>query len=134
MEGEPAESHLLLLCLPLQHGLVEPHGVLVVVVAAEQSHAQYFPAAVHGSHPPHGHPCTQAVEVSAWQEVGPQQGVGGQTAGCDADPPGPAATALGVMILPGGALEEVQHFEDSLLSVSLVEEEGDGQRWVTWDF
>lgn len=46
------------------------------------------------------------------------------------DPPGSAATTLRVMIVPGRTLEEVQHFEDSFLSVGLVQEESDGQRRV----
>lgn len=132
MEGEPAETSLLLLGLSLQNRLVEPHSVLIVVIAAVQCYTQDFSSTVHGSHPPHRHAGAQAVKVSAWQEVGPQQGVGGGTAGSDVDPSGSAAAALGVMVLPGRALEEVQDFEDPLLSVGFVEEEGDGQRRVVW--
>lgn len=41
-----------------------------------------------------------------------------------------AATALSVMVLPGRPLKEVQHFEDSLLSICFMEEESNGQRGV----
>lgn len=131
MEGEPAEARLLLLSLPLQDSLITPHSILIVVVAAVQRYTQDFPSTVHRSHPPHRHAQAQTVEVSAWQEVGPQQGVGRGTTWRNVDPSGSAATALSVMVLPGGPLEEVQHFKDSLLSVGLMEEEGDGQRGVT---
>ena len=127
VEREPAESGLLLLGLPLQHGLVQPHSVLVVVISTVQCHAQYFSSAVHRSNPPHRHPCSQTIEVSAGQEVGLQQGVGGGAGGGDVNPPGSAAAALRVVVLPRRPLEEVQHFEDALLAVGLMEEESDGQ-------
>lgn len=132
MQGEPAEASLLLLSLSLQHRLIELYSVLIVVVAAVQRYTEDFSSTVHGSHPPHGHAWAQTVKVSARQEVGPQQGVGRRSAGSDVDSSGSAATALCVMVLPGGALEEVQHFEDSLLAVGFMEEEGDGQRRVVW--
>lgn len=130
MQGEPAESCLLLLCLPLQHRLIQPHSILIIVTCAVQSHTQYLSPAVHWSNPPHGHPCTQAIEVSAGQKVGPQQGIGGRAGGRNVDPSGSAAAALSVMIVPGRPLEKVQHFEDPLLSIGLVQEESDGQRRV----
>ena len=130
VEREPAEARLLLLCLSLQHRLIEPHSILVVVVSAVQRHAQYFSSTVDWTNAPHGHACTQTIEISAGQEVGPQHGVARGAAGGDVDPSGPTAAALCVVVLPGRALEEVQHSEDSLLSVGLMEEEGDGHRRV----
>ncbi len=88
---------------------------------------------MHRANPPHGHPCTQTIEVSAGQEVGLHQGIAVGAAGGNADPSTSSAAALGVVVLPGRTLKEVQHFEDSLLSVRLVEEEGDGQRGVAWN-
>lgn len=82
------------------------------------------------SNPPHGHACTQTIEVSAGQEVGPQHGIAGGAAGGNVDPSGSATAGLGVVVLPGWTLKEVQHFEDSLLSIGLMEEEGDGHRRV----
>lgn len=130
MDGEPAEACLLFLRLPLQHRLIEPHRVLIIVIAAVQSHAQDLSSTVHRPNPPHRHPGAQAIEVSAGQEVRPQQVVGRGAAGGYVDASGLAAAALGVVVLPGGALEEVQHSEDPLLSIGLMEEEGDGQRRV----
>lgn len=46
------------------------------------------------------------------------------------DPSSSSAAALGVVVLPGWTLKEVQHFEDSLLSICLMEEESDGQRRI----
>lgn len=46
------------------------------------------------------------------------------------DPSGSAATALSMMVLPGRPLKEVQHFEDSLLSIGLMQKESNGQRRV----
>lgn len=131
MESEPAKACLLLLCLSLQHGLIEPHSILIVVISTVQCHTQYFSSTVHRSNAPHRHPCTQTIEVSAWQEVGPHQGIVGGAAGGNVDPSSSFAAALGVMILPRRTLKEVQHFEDSLLSICLMEEESDGQRRVT---
>lgn len=130
MESEPAEASLLLLRLSLQHSFVETHGILVVVIRTVKCHTKYFSSTVHRSDPPHRHPCTQTIEVSAGQEVGPHQGIGGGAAGGDVDPSGSPAAALRVVVLPGWMLKEVQHFENSLLSVCLVEEESDGQRRV----
>lgn len=133
VESEPAEACLLFLCLSLQHSLIEPHSILIVVISTVQCHAQYFSSTVHRSNPPHRHPCTQAVEVSAGQEVGPHQCTGRRAAGGNVDPSSVSAAALCVVVLPGRTLKEVQHFEDSLLSICLMEEESDGQRRVAWN-
>lgn len=130
MESEPTEARLLLLSLTLQYCLIETHSVIIVVISAVECHTKHFSSTVHRTDPPHGHPCTQTVEVSAGQEVGPHQRVGGGAAGGDVDPSHPSAAALCVVVLPGWTLKKVQHFEDSLLSVRLMEEERDGQRGV----
>lgn len=131
VEGEPAEAGLLLLGPALQDRLVEPHGILVVTMATVESHSQDFAATVDGSHAPHGHSCAQTVEVSAGQQVGPQKAGGGRAA--DVDPSGSAAAALRVMVLPRRPLENVQHSENPLLSVSLMQEESNSQRRVAWN-
>lgn len=132
VEGEPTEACLLLLCLLLQNCLIETHSILIVVISTVQCHTKYFSPTVHRSNPPHRHPRTQTIEVSAGQEVGPHQGIGGGAAGGNVDASSSSAAALGVVVLPRRTLEEVQHFEDSLLSISLMEEESDGQRRVAW--
>lgn len=120
-QGEPAEARLLLFGPSLEHRLVEAHRVLVVVVPTVQSHAQDFRPAVHGAHPPHRHARPQSVEVSAGQQVGPEEGSRGE---------GDPAAALRVVEVPRRMLKVVQHFEDALFPVRLVEEEGDGQGGV----
>lgn len=107
MESEPAEARLLLLCLSLQHRLIEPHSVLVVVVSTVQCHTQYFPSAVDWPNPPHRHARTQTIEISAGQEVGPQHGIGGRAAGGDVHPPCSVAAGLSVVVLPWRMLKEV---------------------------
>lgn len=130
MESEPTEARLLLLSLTLQDCLIETHSVVIVVVSAVECHTEHFSSTVHRADPPHRHPCPQTVEVSAGQEVGLHQRVAGGAAGGDVDPTHPSAAALCVVVLPGWTLEKVQHFEDSLLSVRLMEEERDGQGGV----
>ncbi len=127
VEGKPAEALLLFLSLTLQHCLIKPHSILIVVISTVQGHTQYFSSTVHWSNSPHRHSCTQAIKVSAGQEVGPHQGTGGGATGGNVDPSSSSATALGVVIMPRRTLKEVQHFEDSLLSIRLMEEESDGQ-------
>lgn len=133
VEGEPTEACLLLLCLSLQHCLIETHSILIVVISTVQRHTKYFSPTVHRSNPPHRHTRTQTIEVSAGQEVGSHQGIGGGAAGGNVDPSSSSAAALGVVVLPRRTLKEVQHFEDSLLSIRLMEEESDGQRRVAWN-
>lgn len=130
MEGEPTEACLLLLGLSLEHCLIETHSILIVVISTVQSHAKDFSSTVYRANPPHRHPCTQTVEVSAGQEVGSHQGIGGGAAGGNVDTSSLSAAALGVVILPGWMLKKVQHFEDSFLAICLVEEESNGQRRV----
>lgn len=127
MQSEPTEAHLLLLCLSLQHRLIETHGILIVVVVAVQRHAKDFSSTVHRSNAPHRHSCTQTIEVSAGEEVGLHHGSGRGTAGGNVDPCRSSAAALGVVVLPRWVLKIIQHFEDSLLSICLMEEEGDSQ-------
>lgn len=129
MQSEPAETRLLLFGVSLQHRLVEANGILVVVIAAVQSQAEDFPSTVDWANPPHRHPCTQTVEVSAGQQVGLNEDSGGRSAAA-AGGDGSPATALRVVELPGWMLEIVQHLQDTLLSVRLVEEKGDSQRRV----